>query len=73
LAGGDRNFGYIAADESTNSAAIIDPSYSPKVIADFAREKGYNLEYFTKKRMALLSGRYKVKCYYTNTEETSDL
>lgn len=45
LTGGDRNFGYLIADESANSAAIIDPSYSPKVIADFANEKGYNIEY----------------------------
>ncbi len=45
LTGGDRNFGYLIADESTNSAAIIDPSYSPKVIADFANGKGYNIEY----------------------------
>ena len=45
LTGGDRNFGYLIADESANSAAIIDPSYSPTVIADFANEKGYNIEY----------------------------
>ena len=45
LTGGDRNFGYLIADESANSAAIIDPSYSPKVIADFAKEKGYNIEF----------------------------
>jgi len=45
LTGGDRNFGYLIADESTNSAAIVDPSYSPKVIADFANENGFNIEY----------------------------
>lgn len=45
LTGGDRNFGYVVADESSNSAAVIDPSYSPKMIADFARGKGYSIEY----------------------------
>ncbi|MBD3307495.1 MBL fold metallo-hydrolase [candidate division KSB3 bacterium] len=45
LTGGDRNFGYLAADEATNKAAIIDPSYSPGMIVEFAREQGYSIEY----------------------------
>ena len=45
LTGGDRNYGYLAADESTKLAAIIDPSYSPKLIYDFAKDNGYKIEY----------------------------
>jgi len=39
LTGGDRNFGYIAVDESTKLASIIDPSYSPKLIYNFVKSK----------------------------------
>ena len=28
-AGGDRNFGYLIADEETKESAVVDPSYSP--------------------------------------------
>ncbi len=45
LTGGDRNFGYLAADDSTKLAVIIDPSYSPEHIFNFAEEKDYKIEY----------------------------
>ena len=45
LVGGDRNFGYLVADESTQKAAIIDPSYHPEKIVEFAQELGYTIEY----------------------------
>ncbi|MCK4655434.1 MAG: MBL fold metallo-hydrolase [candidate division Zixibacteria bacterium] len=45
LTGGDRNYGYLAADDSTKLAAIIDPSYSPKLIYDFSQDNGYKIEY----------------------------
>lgn len=45
LTGGDRNYGYLAADDSTNLAVIIDPSYSPEIIFDFAKKKGCKIEY----------------------------
>ncbi|MGI6206938.1 MAG: hydroxyacylglutathione hydrolase family protein [Anaerolineae bacterium] len=43
--GGDRNFGYLVADEDSNQAAIVDASYSPQSILDFARERGYRVVY----------------------------
>lgn len=43
--GGDRNFGYLAAEEGTKKAVIIDPSYSPGTIVEFARDKGYEIVY----------------------------
>ena len=43
--GGDRNFGYLVADESSKLAAIIDPSYSPALICEFARRNGYQIRY----------------------------
>lgn len=43
--GGDRNFGYLVADEKTRKAAVVDPAFSPKSIVDFAAEKGYEIEY----------------------------
>ena len=30
--GGDRNFGYLAADDSTRHAIVVDPAYSPEII-----------------------------------------
>jgi len=42
--GGDRNFGYLVADQVTQKAAVIDPSYSPKEIVAFAEESGYSIE-----------------------------
>jgi glyoxylase-like metal-dependent hydrolase (beta-lactamase superfamily II) len=43
--GGDRNFGYLIADESTKKAAVVDASYSPESIVEFARANGYRIEY----------------------------
>ncbi|MFC1504493.1 hydroxyacylglutathione hydrolase family protein [Spirochaetota bacterium] len=43
--GGDRNFGYLAACDGTKKAAVIDPSYTPKKVYDFAQEKGFGIEY----------------------------
>jgi hydroxyacylglutathione hydrolase len=43
--GGDRNFGYLVADDGSRRAAVIDPSYSPQVIVAFASENGYSIEY----------------------------
>jgi len=43
--GGDRNFGYLAADEPSKQAVVIDPSYSPGMIVDFAEENGYAINY----------------------------
>jgi hydroxyacylglutathione hydrolase len=43
VTGGDRNFGYLVADETTGEALIIDPSYAPQRLVDRAEEKGYRL------------------------------
>ena len=43
--GGDRNFGYLAADEASRKAVVIDPSYSPDRIVDFAEENRYEIIY----------------------------
>ena len=43
--GGDRNLAYLIADDATNKAVVIDPSYSPKTIADLAAQNGYDIVY----------------------------
>jgi len=43
--GGDRNFGYLIADEASKKTLVIDPSFSPERIVDFARKKGYQIVY----------------------------
>jgi glyoxylase-like metal-dependent hydrolase (beta-lactamase superfamily II) len=43
--GGDRNFGYLVADETSKRAVVIDPSYSPQEIVEFAGENEYTIEY----------------------------
>jgi glyoxylase-like metal-dependent hydrolase (beta-lactamase superfamily II) len=43
--GGDRNFGYLAADETTGEALVVDPSYSPALIVAHAAEQGYTIRY----------------------------
>ncbi|MFC1554609.1 hydroxyacylglutathione hydrolase family protein [candidate division KSB1 bacterium] len=43
--GGDRNFGYLAADENSRSAAVIDPSYSPEIIVQFAGDNKLQIRY----------------------------
>ena len=45
LIGGDRNYAYLIADEATGKAAVVDPSYNPEVIVDFAREHNYEIVY----------------------------
>jgi glyoxylase-like metal-dependent hydrolase (beta-lactamase superfamily II) len=43
--GGDRNFGYLVADEETRIAAVVDPSFSPERIVQFARDEQYDIKY----------------------------
>jgi glyoxylase-like metal-dependent hydrolase (beta-lactamase superfamily II) len=43
--GGDRNFGYLIADQTTKKAAMVDPSFSPELVVRFARDKGYEITY----------------------------
>lgn len=43
--GGDRNFGYLAADEAAAVAALIDPSFSPELLVEFAQKQGYRIQY----------------------------
>jgi hydroxyacylglutathione hydrolase len=43
--GGDRNLGYLIADERTNKAVVIDPSYDPESIVAFAVESGVEVIY----------------------------
>ena len=43
--GGDRNFGYLAADEVSHQALVIDPAYNPDLIIDFAEENNYEICY----------------------------
>jgi len=44
--GGDRNFGYLIADEKSGKAVVVDPSYIPGEIIKFAEEGNYSIEYF---------------------------
>ncbi len=37
--GGDRNFGYLLADREAKQGVLIDPSYSPEVLVERAREQ----------------------------------
>ena len=41
--GGDRNLGYLIADEPTQTAVVIDPSYDPASIVRFAAAAGYRI------------------------------
>ncbi len=43
--GGDRNLGYLIAEDGAKLAAVIDPSYSPSTIVRFAREEGLRIVY----------------------------
>jgi glyoxylase-like metal-dependent hydrolase (beta-lactamase superfamily II) len=45
LTGGDRNFGYLVADEDSRKALIIDASYSPERIVQYARDQQYDIQY----------------------------
>jgi len=41
--GGDRNFGYLVADESSNKALVIDPSFSPEKIVNSQKGRASRL------------------------------
>ncbi len=43
--GGDRNFGYLAADELSRQAFIVDPSNDPSMIVDHADKEGFSISY----------------------------
>lgn len=43
--GGDRNFGYLCADESTGAAFAVDPSYDPGAFLTLSEERGWHLLY----------------------------
>lgn len=43
--GGDRNFGYLAWDEESKQAFIIDPSYSPEMIVNYAKTHDYSIQF----------------------------
>ena len=45
LTGGDRNFAYLAADENSREAVIIDPSYDPDAVIDYALKNHYRIQY----------------------------
>ena len=43
--GGNRNLGYLIADDATRKAVVIDPSYDPASITTFASANGYTVIY----------------------------
>ncbi|EAT59534.1 hydroxyacylglutathione hydrolase family protein [Chlorobium ferrooxidans] len=43
--GGDRNFGYLVADEVSGEALVIDASFDPSMIVRFAEEHGFVIRY----------------------------
>lgn len=43
--GGDRNFGYLVADEVSKDAMVIDASHNPSMIVQFAAERGFVIRY----------------------------
>ena len=43
--GGDRNFGYLVADEMCMQAFVVDPSNNPAMIIDDAHEQGFTILY----------------------------
>ena len=43
LTGGDRNFAYLVGDEATKKAIVIDPSYDPDSVVDYACESRYEI------------------------------
>ncbi|MBN1351748.1 MBL fold metallo-hydrolase [candidate division KSB1 bacterium] len=45
LTGGDRNFGYLIADEASKEAAIVDPSYSPQMLVEEANKMQFKIKY----------------------------
>ena len=43
--GGDRNFGYLVADEISGEALVVDPSFDPAMIVSFAAEHGFVIRF----------------------------
>ena len=43
--GGDRNFGYIIADEAANIAAVVDPSPDPDPVIQELEHQSFSVEY----------------------------
>ena len=43
--GGDRNFGYLVGDDASKTALVVDPSFSPEAIVDFAASHGWTILY----------------------------
>jgi hydroxyacylglutathione hydrolase len=43
--GGDRNFGYLVADEVSKDAIVIDASFDPDMIVRFAAEQGFVIRF----------------------------
>ena len=43
--GGDRNFGYLVADEEEKKAMVIDPSFSPERLVELAHARKYEILY----------------------------
>jgi hydroxyacylglutathione hydrolase len=43
--GGDRNLAYLVADEDEKQAIVIDPSFSPRTVLDFAQSHRYDIAY----------------------------
>ncbi len=43
--GGDRNFGYLVADEASGEALVIDASFNPEMIVRFAAEHGFDIRF----------------------------
>lgn len=43
--GGDRNFGYLAADGASKEAFVVDPSYDPGAIVRYAKQEGFTIRY----------------------------
>jgi hydroxyacylglutathione hydrolase len=44
-AGGDRNFGYLLGDRDAGKAVLIDPSYSPEVFFQRAKDQGLTVSH----------------------------
>ena len=45
ITGGDRNFGYVAADEKSGFSVIVDPSYDPAALYGIVQKNNFTLTY----------------------------
>ncbi|MGL1936154.1 MAG: hydroxyacylglutathione hydrolase family protein [Fibrobacterales bacterium] len=43
--GGDKNLGYLIADEVSKKACVIDPSFSPLLVVETARKHSFSIQY----------------------------